>query len=133
MPASDISESPSRHQPSEKTAYTLSGTGSGSILNAQLTECYVTTSLSPARHNLNDTGTDSDTDSEGAAEAGSEGDSDEGDHIGRYLAECYVETDACFVPASGLRSLPASHTVPGPGYGAGRSPELTGHWQLGHW
>ncbi len=60
--------------------------------------------------------------------AGSEG--DEGEHIERYLAECYVETDACFVPASGLRSLPASHKVPGPGYGpgarAGRSPELTG-------
>ncbi len=38
----------------------------------RLTECYVTTSLNPARHNFNDTGTDSDrdpdTDSEGAAE-----------------------------------------------------------------
>ena len=55
----------------------------------------------------------------GAAEAGSKGDG--GDHVERYLAECYVEADARFVPASGFRSLPASHTVPGPGYGAGRS------------
>ena len=83
----------------------------------RLTEFYVTTSLSPARHNLKVTGTDSDM--EGAAEAGSEGDG--GDHVERYLVECYVEAGACFVPASGFRSLPASHTVQGPGYGAGRS------------
>ena len=41
--------------------------------------------------------------------------------IKQRTAECYVEAGACFVPASGFRSLPASHTVQGPGYGAGRS------------
>ena len=61
------------------------------------------------------------SDTEGAAEAGSEGDG--GGHVERYLAECYVETGACFVPASGLRSLPASHTVPGPGAGIWGRPE----------
>ena len=89
----------------------------------RLTECYVTTSLSPARHNLNDTGTDSDMEGLGAAEAGSKGDG--GDHVERYLAECYVETDACFVPASGLRSLSASHTVPGPARDMGPAGALS--------